>query len=91
MEVEHTKNHQSNELRPSNDLVVTSLHPAPDASEYLVKYFGVKSEVYSLGSNINYTHHTLSNVFLLMLLWLLEVDSARDHHFSYFCAVGTRR
>ena len=84
MEVEHTKNHQSNVLRPSNDLVVTSLPPAADASEYLVKYVGVKFEVFSLESNMSSTHHQLSSVLSFMPLWLLEVDSARDHQNQLF-------
>ena len=79
MEVEHTKIHRSNVLRLSNDSDVTSLPPAPDASEYLEKYFGVKSEVFSLESNMSSTHHQLSNVLSLMSLGLWEGDRARDH------------
>ena len=88
MEVEHTKIHQSNVLRLSNDSDVTSLPPAPDASEYLVKYFGVKSEVFSLESNISSTHHQLSNVLSFIPLWLLEGDSARDHQNQVFLRCG---
>ena len=88
MEVEHTKIHQSNVLRLSNDSVLTSLPPAPDASEYLEKYFGVKSEVFSLESNISSTHHQLSNVLSFIPLWLLEVDSARDHQNQVFRPCG---
>ena len=88
MEVEYTKNHQSNVLRPSNDSVVTSLPPAPDASEYLVKHVGVKSEVFSLESNMSSTHHKLSYVLSYMPLWLLKVDSARDHQNKLFLRCG---
>ena len=88
MEVEHTKIHRSNVLRLSNDSVVTSLPPAPDASEYLEKYFGVKSEVFTLESNISSTHHQLSNVLSFIPLWLLEVDSARDHRNQVFLRCG---
>ena len=40
--VENTKSNQSKVLRPSGDSAVTSLPPALDASEFLVKYFGIR-------------------------------------------------
>ena len=40
--VENAKSHQSKVLRPSGDSAVTSLPPALDASEFLVKYFGIR-------------------------------------------------
>ena len=79
LEVDSARDHQNQVFRLCGDPAVTS-PPLPLAP--LNTKFGI------LRSKLSSTHHQLSNALSLMSLWLLEVDSARDHQNQVFRPCG---